>query len=196
MLAARRARRSRMRIVAGNRAGLAVLVLALFVPEGVYAGKVRTQVAPGADMSRYKTYQWLPTRVLQNTGLVENDPVLTPLIKEAVDRELTQKGMTEVAEGGDLQVAAGLTTHAVPQVEAVLFAGPQDLDFATPIATMGRYNRKGSLIVNLIDAKTKKSAWAGVAEENLTDTKGAGKKKISKAAANMFKKYPSSNASK
>jgi hypothetical protein len=141
-------------------------------------------------MTRYKTYQWLPTRALKKSGLVENDPVLTPLIKEAVNRELMQRGLTEVAQGGDLQVAAGVMQHAVPQVEAVWFAGPQDLDFATPIATMGRYNRKGSLIVNLIDPATKKSAWAGLAEEDLNDMEGAGQKKISKAAENLFKKYP------
>jgi hypothetical protein len=175
----------------GVRAALLISVLALLCPPDIYGGKVRTQVAPGTDMAQYKTYQWLPTRVLKNTGLEENDPVLTPLIKEAVNRELTRLGMTEVTEQGDLLVATGVTTHAIAQVEAVLFAGPQDLDFATPIATMGRYNRKGSLIVNLIDAKTKKSAWAGVAEENLNDTKGAGQKKIGKAAANLFKKYPS-----
>ena len=155
----------------------------------VYGGKARAQTAPGVDLSQYKTYEWLPTRVLRNTGLVENDPVLTPLIKEAVNRELSQRGLTEVPHGGDLQVAAGITTHALAQVEAVVFAGPQDLDFATPIATMGRYNHKGSLIVNLIDAKTKKSAWAGVAEEDIHKTPGAGQKKIGKAAENLFKKF-------
>jgi Domain of unknown function (DUF4136) len=168
---------------------LLLLVLGLLT-HPVQAGKVRTAAAPGVNLAQYKTYQWLPTRALMNTGLVENDPVLTPLIKEAVNRELTQLGLKEIAEGGDLQVATGVTTHAVAQMEAVLFAGPQDLDFATPIATMGRYNRKGSLIVNLIDSKTKKSAWAGIAEENLDDIKGSGLKKISKAAEKLFKKYP------
>jgi hypothetical protein len=141
-------------------------------------------------MTKYKTYQWLPTRVLTSSGVVENDPVLTPLMKEAINRELKDRGLTEVESGGDLQVAAGITTHSVPQMEAVLFAGPQDLMFGTPIATMGRYNRKGSLIVNLIDPATKKSAWAGLAEEDLNDTQGAGQKKIGKAAGKIFKKYP------
>src|SRR5688572_19462016 len=30
-----------------------------------YAGKARTQSAPGVDLTQYKTYQWLPTRVLR-----------------------------------------------------------------------------------------------------------------------------------
>ena len=179
-----------MRVVRGMRIQLLTLALTAAVTAQPAYGKVRTQLTPGADMTRYKTYQWLPTRALRNTGLVENDPELTPLIKEALNRELQQRGLTEVAEGGDLQVSTAVTTHATPQVEAVWFAGPQDLDFATPIATMGRYNRKGSLFVNLIDSRTKKSAWLGMAEENLNDMKGAGLKKIGKAAENMFKKYP------
>jgi len=169
---------------------LVLLLVMVTLPQCSYAGSVRAHAAPGADLTRYKTYQWLPTRVLTGTGVVENEPVLTPLIKDAVNREMTQRGLTEVAEGGDLQISAGITTHAVPQLEAVLFAGPQDLTYATPIATMGRYNRKGSLIVNLIDSKTKKSAWAGLAEEDLSDAKGAGQKKIAKAAVKLFKKYP------
>ena len=168
---------------------IALLILGVLAPR-VHAGNVRTNLAAGIDMRQYKTYQWLPTRVLTGTGVVENDPVLTPLIKDAVNRELKGRGLTEVATDGDLQVATGITTHAVPQVEAVLFAGPQDLTYATPIATIGRYNRKGSLIVNLIDSKTKKSAWAGLAEEDLADVQGAGQKKIGKAAGSLFKKYP------
>src|SRR3954467_8401476 len=180
-----------MTVVHTASAKVLVLVLALGpLTQGSYAGSVRAHAAPGADFTRYKTYHWLPTRVLTGTGLVENDPVLTPLIKEAVNQQLTQRGLTEVAEGGDLQISAGITTHAVPQLEAVLFAGPQDLTYATPIATIGRYNRKGSLIVNLIDSGTKKSAWAGLAEEDLNDVQGAGQKKIGKAAVKLFKKYP------
>jgi hypothetical protein len=167
-----------------------VALLALgALPQPVHAGKVRTQLGSGVDMAQYKTYQWLPTRVLRNTGLVEDDPVLTPLIKEAVNRELMKRGLTEVQQGGDLQIAAGVTTQAIPQLEAVYMPGP-DLYFGTPVATMGRYNRKGSLLLNLIDTKTKKSAWSGIAEEDLDNVQGSGQKKIGKAAENLFKKFP------
>lgn len=180
-----------MRIPYYARASALTIILAIGPLQQLgYAGKVRAHLAPGVDTTQYKTYQWLPTRVLRSTGLIENDPVLTPLIKEAVNRELAELGLTEVSGSADLQIAAGITTHAVAQVEAVLFAGPYDLDFATPIATMGRYNHKGSLIVNLIDTKTKKSAWAGVAEEDIQKTPGSGQKKIAKAARNLFKKFP------
>ena len=62
--------------------------------------------------------------------------------------------------------------------------------YATPMATMGRYNKQGSLVINLIDPKLKKSAWAAIADENLSDAEGAGLRKISKATEDIFKKYP------
>jgi uncharacterized protein DUF4136 len=154
------------------------------------AAKVRVELQPGADFARYKTYQWLPPKVLTNTGVVENHPVLGPAMKDAINRQLLAHGLTEVAEGGDIEVSALALTASIPQLEAVVFGGP-NMMYATPIATMGRYNREGTLIVNLIDARTKKSAWVGMVKESLDKKEGAGQKKLPSAAAKMFKKYPS-----
>jgi hypothetical protein len=56
---------------------------------------------------------------------------------------------------------------------------------------MGRYNREGTLVVNLIDTRTKKSAWVGMVQESIDNKPGAGRKKLPSAAAKLFKKYPS-----
>jgi hypothetical protein len=155
-----------------------------------YADKVLTYVGKGIDFSAYRTYQWLPPKILAKTGVVEDDPEFAPLIKAAVNRQMTKLGLIEVGEGADLQVSALALSESIPQLEAVIFPGRMALDFATPIAAMGRYNRQGTLVVNLIDTATKKSAWAGLARENLDNKPGAGKKKIDQAAVKIFKKYP------
>ena len=160
-----------------------------WLPLPCYGGKVRAEPGPGADFARYKTYQWLPPRVLTSSGVVENDPVLTPLIKDAINRQLNLRGLTEVSEGADLQVSAGVLTASIPQLEAVIFAGPA-MTYATPIANMGRYNKEGTLIVNLIDTRMKKSAWIGMIQESIDNKPGGGHKKIAPAAAKLFKKYP------
>jgi Domain of unknown function (DUF4136) len=156
-----------------------------------FAGKVQTWVGKDADFSRYKTYEWLPVRVLTKTGVVEDDKTAAPLIREAVNRQLAAKGLREVATGGDLQVSAGALSESIPQVEAVFLPpGMAGMDYATPIATMGRYNKEGTLVVNLLIAGTTKFAWLGIAKESIDNKPGAGLKKIDKAATNMFKKYP------
>ena len=145
----------------------------------------------GANFAAYKTYRWAAPRILTKTGVIENDPVVAPLIKEAVNRELSKKGLTMVSEGGDLEVLTLGSTDAEPQVLAAYYAGGLDMAFATPIATMGRYNRRGTLVVNLVDTSTKKSAWVGMATESL-DRPGEekNKAKVSKAEERMFNKYP------
>jgi hypothetical protein len=57
------------------------------------------------------------------------------------------------------------------------------------VATVGRYNKEGSLGVALIDTSTKKTVWMAMA------TKSYGKQsqlegKVNKAVADMFSKYP------
>ena len=171
-------------------AALLLLLAAGPLAESCYAGKVRVEVQPGADFARYKTYRWLPPKVLTSSGVVENHPVLAPLIKDAINRQLAEKGLTEVAEGGDLEVSALALRESIPQLEAVVFGGP-DMMYGTPIATMGRYNHEGTLVVNLIDTRTKKSAWVGLVKETIDRGEGTGQKKLPGAAAKMFKKYPS-----
>jgi hypothetical protein len=166
-----------------------LILLAVSAAFPCYAGKVRVEIPPGTDLTHYKTFQWLPPKVLTNTGVVENHPILGPAMKEAIGKQLVAHGLREVTEGGDLQVSALALTQSIPQLEAVVFGGP-DMMYATPIATMGRYNHEGTLIVNLIDPRAKKSAWLGMIVETIDSGEGAGQKKLPSAAAKLFKKYP------
>jgi len=169
---------------------LLALLLMLAIVSPCPARKVKAFAGTHANFASYKTYQWLPVKTLSKTGLVEDEPTITPVVKEAVNREMAALGLVEVKENGDLQVAAFASTTSVPQLEALIFPGHMDLDFATPIATMGRYNKEGTLAVNLIDTKTGKSAWAGIATDSLDNKPGSGAKKIPGATAAMFNKYP------
>ncbi|MEO8597495.1 MAG: DUF4136 domain-containing protein [Candidatus Solibacter sp.] len=165
-----------------------LLILAL-VPQ-CSARKIKAFAGTHANFAGYKTYQWLPVKALAKTGLVEDEPMITPIIKEAVNREMTALGLTEVRENADLQVAAFVSTTSVPQLEAVIFGNGMDFDYGTAIATMGRYNKEGTLAINLIDSRTNKSAWAVLASDSLDNKAGSGAKKIPDATAAMFRKYP------
>jgi hypothetical protein len=180
----------RARLVGLSHVG-AALILFVSLLNPCFA-KIKTYVGANIDLSTYKTYQWLPPRVLTNTGIVENDPTVAPAIKAAVNRELKARGMTEVEQGGELLVSSGALTSYFPQLEALIFPGviAAHETFGNPIATMGRYNKEGTLAVNLIDARTNKSAWAGLITDSIDDKPGSGVKKLPKAAANLFGKYP------
>jgi hypothetical protein len=156
----------------------------------LFAAKVKTQ--GGKDMAQYKSYQWLPPRVLTKLGLEENH-VANPAVKEVIGRQLSERGMTELADGADLQIQVWIFTESVPQLEAVIYAIDPSMLYGAPIATVGRYNRQGTLFLNLIDRRTKKSAWIGMVTDSLptgTLEPDEIRAQLDKAAKNIFKKYP------
>lgn len=155
-----------------------------------FGGDVQSVPTRGVDFSKFKTYQWLPTKVLGKQGIIEDDPDLTPLIKKALNEQLAKKGFTEVAQGGDIEVATLILMQPVPQLEALIYGPSPDTDWgSTPFISLGRYNRHGTLGVNLIDPKAKKSIWLGLASRALGKPSNRGND-IAKAASDLFKKYP------
>lgn len=170
-------------------AGVLCLACLVLVNSG-FARKIKTSVGPNADFPSYRTYQWLPTKALTSSGIVENDPILTPAIQAAVNTELVARGLQEVAKGGDLLVATLVLNSYFPQLEAVVFANNLPFNYGTPIATMGRYNKEGTLAINLIDTRMNKYAWAGLVTDSISNKAGSGIGKLPGAAAALFSRYP------
>lgn len=180
-----------------ERKRTAQVCLAVAVTLGVAPcfGKVKVEYDKKVDLSHYKTYEWYAPRVLKKTGIAEDDPVVAPQIRAAVNRELTRRGLTEVVSGGDLKVSTWAFAEAIPNVDVLLYgfgalpAGSFLDPVTAPVATIGRYNRQGTVVVNLIDAKRNTSAWAGAATSSYSDVNNLSGP-INKAVKDMFGKYP------
>lgn len=156
--------------------------------------KVHTQHQKGNDCKQYKTYEWLPTRALRSSGLVDDDPKTTPVIKEIIGRQLQAKGLTEVASGGDLQVATVSIKEKSSHTDALIYTWFPDYYGGTYVTTgspivVTSFATTGTFAVNLIDPKTKKSAWAAFAQDTVDNEKMA-RDKLTKAAEKMFKDFP------
>jgi len=157
--------------------------------------KVKVQTNKNVDLARFKTYQWYPPRVLTKRGIVENDPIVAPLIRSAVNRELTRRNLTEVESGADLLISTGALSESIPNIDAliypsgILLAGSMVDPVQSPSASIGRYNKEGTIVVNLIDAMTKTSAWIALATSSYSDVNNLSGP-INKAVSDIFKKYP------
>jgi hypothetical protein len=165
----------------------------LLFPWLAVAGDVAAYPAPNINLASYKTFKILPVKLMTKSGLQENEPTISPFIVAALRRELTAKGLTEVAENPDLEIASLGTAVSVPQLEAVIYSYLYSYDTSiigtSPLATIGRYNREGTLYVNMIDPRLKKGAWLGISTRALNKpSKIEGD--IDKAMQAMFKKYP------
>lgn len=168
------------------------ILLLLIAAVSLAAGDVKVFPVPKTDYSKYKTYNWLPPRLVTPAGIVDDDPRIAPMIKAAVNRELNKKGMTEVPSGGSVQVVSlGMQTGTL-MLDGFLASYGFDAYWGYGTVTLSpvtSYNREGTLAVALVDPTTKKGIWAGMATEALGRpgrTEGA----INDAAQRMFKKYP------
>ena len=74
--------------------------LALLGSGVMTAQDIKTNYMPGTDFSKYRTYKWV---AINNTEQV--DPIVVQQIKDAIDAQLTAKGMTKTdADSADMYV--------------------------------------------------------------------------------------------
>ncbi len=169
----------------------AILLISGMLLASIVVAKVQVVSPKGVNFTQYHTYQWFPPRILKKTGLVDDDDVVAPLIKKAINNEMAKRGFTLVTDGADIQVATWALREAIPQLEAFIYpAGGYQYGFGIPIATLGRYNHEGTLVVNLIDAKTKKSAWAAASTKSL-DSLDQLESTVNKAASDISRNIQS-----
>lgn len=175
---------------------LVVALLILFAALTVEAQKVQVRSDQSVDLTKYKTYSW-------DKGGSMNNPLVHQIIVGAVDRSMAEKGVSKVESAADLTIVAWAATESdlhishpswLPSLNSIstgIVGGSQ----AWPVT-------KGTLVVDLIDAKTKNSVWRGTGTDTLDqgptgnlakDAKGV-EKKINKVVTKMFKKFPRSNS--
>jgi hypothetical protein len=72
-------------------AGIALAMSFAMLGSGVITAQdIKTNYMPGTDFSKYHTYKWV---TINNTEQV--DPIVVQQIKDAIDTQLTAKGMTK-----------------------------------------------------------------------------------------------------
>jgi hypothetical protein len=156
------------------------------------AQKVTVGVQPAADLTKYKTYSW-------SKGLAGANPIVQQMIVTAVDEEMAAKGMAKVESDAELTMAAFVWTESELYATNPSWA-PVLNSISTGIA-VGSQSwpvTKGTLVVEISEAKTKDGLWRGTATDTLKhgptgdkvrDAKSV-EKPIKKAVVKMFKKFP------
>jgi hypothetical protein len=164
-----------------------ILVAALTVN----AQKVKVGSDPAADFSKFRTYSW-------DEGMLAN-PIVRQHIVMAVDKELAAKGIQKVEADPDLIVTTLTATETDLTMTNPSWA-PALNSIATGIPSSSQTwpVTKGTLVIDISNARTKNGVWRGTATHTLEngptgdrahDAKTV-EKPISKAVEKMFKKFP------
>jgi len=185
-------------MAAVNRLGKAMKrICAVFIliaaAASASAQKVKVGADPGADFSKYKTYSW-------SDGMVAANPIINQLILQTVDDALAAKGLTRVSSNPDITLAALAALNSDLHISYPTWGRSTTSATATGIY-VGAQNvalSKGSLVIDIADARTKATIWRGTATHTMSeqptgntakDAKAA-ESHIRKAVDKMFKQFP------
>lgn len=145
------------------------------------------------DFSSFKTFAF------DKEGA--RNPFVNTLIVEAIERELTSRGLTKVNADPDMKVAYLAATVPNLQVQNVPFYHVVNPAYSGMVgsATMNMWDvTTGTLVIDLWDRKSDRVVFRGTITEVLqrapsADLKADAKtvaKPINKGVAKIFKKYP------
>ena len=157
------------------------------------AQQVQTDFDHQANFSQYKTYSWQEIKPANS--------LWDSRIKNAVDAQLAAKGWTQAESGGDVAVVAIKCSKTQRTLQTFYdgmgggwgwrrFGGG---GFGTSTTTEQDY-KVGTLVVDLLDAKTKQLIWRGSAADALSTKAEKNEKNLDKGVEKMFKKFPPDRA--
>jgi hypothetical protein len=158
-------------------------ITALFI--GAVFAAVKTDFDHSADFGRYRTYSWIKV----DAG---ND-LWVQRIQQDVDAQLSAKGLTKVASGGDLGVSAFGSRQNQQSLETYYTGfggGWRWRGFGGDATTEVINTPIGTLMVDLFDNNTKHLVWRGSGSESLSGSPEKNDKKLEHEVEDMFKHFP------
>ena len=172
---------------------LMVAILMMFLGAlSVCAQKVSVGADPGVDVTKYKTYAW-------SRDAPSTNPIVVEMVRTAVDDQLATKGLRKVDVDPELTVVIFGSQDSDIHVSNPSWS-PSLNSIATGVAVGSQswLVTRGTLVVDMLDTKTKNSVWRGQATQTLDrgptgdrakDAKTV-EKPIKNAVKKMFKQFP------
>ena len=121
------------------------------------AAEIKVNYDLQADFTRYKTWRW-------RKGTPAPDPVADKQLRDAIESRLAARGLSRVESRADLEVVYHVAAESKIGVEKLGYKQP----FFEGQATRIRYLSFGTLVLDMIDASSRKVVWRGKAQDATT----------------------------
>jgi len=169
------------------------LLIVVVAAAAVQAQKVKATADRNVNFSNYKTWAW-------DKPLPPGNPIIQQIIVDSIEQAMAAKGLTKVEEHGDLSVGYFAASNTDIQIGYPVFSDKLGTS-ASPntVTSLSSYPvTKGSIVVNIVDGKTKNTVWRASAVHVLKDgpsgnpAKDAERldKPIRRSVDKMFDKFP------
>jgi hypothetical protein len=180
--------------------GLVLMVVLFAMPAA--AQKVYVDYDRDAIGRDYKTFAW------QDTGptMQEYAPLMHTRIKNGLEHLLTARGLIGVADNPDLYVTYHTSSQEEVQFSVTGYGygygagwgwdpywGGPSASGGGASTTISTYE-KGTLVIDIWDAKTKQIVWRGSAIAAIPEDPKKGEKLINKALEKMVKQFDETKA--
>ncbi len=187
-----------------------VAALILFVSFTACGPAVSTIKQDGVDLGKFNTFAYLPNTDIAVPKKNETDADVNELVIKTINANLQDAGYTINRNNPDLLVLVSTkidfdsetipnTTYAsypyTTRATAVstyygdyYYAGFADYGGITGYNTDSYSYKEGTVVVDIVDRKTKKNVWKGASSESLYDENQADA--IANLVNEIFKKYP------
>ena len=183
-------RRALFKLMGGVAVGLAMLTLSCATTSVV------TDYDHTADLARYRTFAFLGGHVWVNGIADDNNTLIKDRIRNSVVSSLTAKGMQQVTSNPDVYVAYLAGAHTKTEIEST---PPYTAGFGPwfgvgawwgPMYTnwWARTYNEGTLVIDLVDATSKKLVWRSYAVTEVD--KPVSDQKMQQVVAKAFKSFP------
>jgi hypothetical protein len=159
--------------------------------------KVETQFDPKAEFARYRTWAWVAEQPGPEQAEAVRNPAVMGLVRQAVERELGARGLARASgPEPDLLVAVLGFAHDRIEVTHYGYAEPVAYGWYSPPGAYGtnvQQYREGTLVLDLVDARTKQLVWRGTATDTVSSTSQV-PAVIDAAVKDMLASYPPKGA--
>ncbi len=173
-----------------------VLAVAVAVLAGCASMNVSSHIERGVNFAGFTTFEWGPPDNLPvGDPRLDNNPFFNDYVTGAIEKKMAEKGFQlSKAGGADLlvhyhaSVNQRLDVYRADQPYGYCYGDcePQVVDF-----------EQGTLVIDLVDAKTKKVIWRGWAQDTMTgviDDQERLKKQVDEGVTKMMQLLPRGGA--
>ncbi|MDH3626764.1 MAG: DUF4136 domain-containing protein [Acidobacteriota bacterium] len=160
------------------RAYWILLSLTLGFGSVLSGGGFAVESDPAFDLSQSSTYS-------VKAGTPARRVSAQTRIESALRRDLQTYGLREVEENSDLIVV----THVLPDVQTLDQLSDESYwEFITGVRSVDPYEiRSASLVIDLVDRKSQRVVWRGVAAGKVKQSVDANENKIDKIVAKLIR---------
>jgi hypothetical protein len=150
-----------------------------------------TEAASGFALPQYQTFNFYE---IKTDSAAPDQPFLNriDILKNAIRRELTAKGLTLSPDNPDLLVNIGIFTREKVQTrqtdfrtDAPKYMGQRRYSWKSQEVEVGRY-REGTVTVHLVDREKNAMVWKGVAEAIIPKKEERLQKTVEAGVAKLF----------